>query len=153
MYTEQLTQSQAMMTPILPQVLTGTTTLTTGSVHVDKCKRAIFELELGAFGGTAPTCSAVLTVQESPDNSTWTANALAPTLTVSAGSTGGTVEIRSDQLGAGKKYVRASVAFTIGGTSPTIPVRVGAKGGASAPKPASLLNDTTTFPVANQLVT
>jgi hypothetical protein len=152
MYTEQMTQGLCLGTPIQPQQLTTTTTLTSGAIDMQVHRRALFVLNLGAFGGTSPTCSAVITLQESPDNSTWTNNAIIPTTTVNAANTGGTVEVRAGQLGAGKRYARVSIVFTIGGTSPTIPVACLALGGEANHKPASLKNDTTTYPTANQTV-
>jgi hypothetical protein len=152
MYTGQMTQGLCLQTPIQPQQLTTTTTLTSGSIDMQVLRRALFILNLGAFGGTSPTCSAVITLQESPDNTTWTNNATIPTTTVSVQNTGGTVEVRSGQLGAGKRYARVSIVFTIGGTSPTIPASCLAVGGEANHKPASLKNDTTTYPAANQTV-
>ncbi len=151
MYTEHMTQGLSIAgTPIHAQQLTTTTTLTTGKVDLSQLKRALFVLDLGAFGGTGPTCSAVLTIQESPDGTTWTNNGTVGTLTVNAASSVGTSEIRADQLGAGKRYVRASVVFTIGGTSPTIPAVVIPLGGEAIHKPASAQNDAS---VVSQAVT
>jgi hypothetical protein len=142
MYTEHMTQGLSIAgTPIHAQQLTSTTTLTTGKVDLSQLKRALFLLDLGAFGGTSPTCSAVLTIQDSPDGTTWTNNGTVATLTVNAASKVGTSEIRADQLNAGARYVRASVVFTIGGTSPTIPVVVIPLGGEAIHKPASAQND------------
>ena len=112
--------------------------------------RCLFVLDLGPFGGTSPTCSAVLTVQESPDGTTWTNNGTVSTLTVNAQNNIGTSEIRADQLGAGKRYVRASVVFTIGGTSPTIPVACLPLTGEAIHKPNSVNNDAS---VVSQQVT
>ncbi len=142
MYTEQMTQALAIAgTPIHPQQLTTTTTLTTGKVDLSLVHRALFVLDLGPFGGTSPTCSAVLTVQESPDGTTWTTNGTVSTLTVSAQNNIGTSEIRADQLGTGKRYVRGSVVFTIGGTSPTIPVACLPLTSEAIHKPNSVNND------------
>jgi hypothetical protein len=151
MYTEHLTQALAIAgTPVHPQQLTATTTLTTGKVDLSLAHRCLFILDLGPFGGTSPTCSAVLTVQESPDGTTWTNNGTVSTLTVNAQNNIGTSEIRADQLGAGKRYVRASVVFTIGGTSPTIPVACLPLTGEAIHKPNSVNNDAS---VVSQQVT
>jgi hypothetical protein len=151
MYTEHMTQCLSIAgTPIHAQQLTTTITLTTGKVDLAALKRALFVLDLGVFGGTSPTCSAVLTIQESPDGTTWTNNGTVSTLTVAVASSVGTSEIRADQLGAGKRYVRASVVFTIGGTSPIIPAVVIPLGGEAIRKPASAQNDAS---VASQAVT
>ena len=142
MYTEHMTQALAVGgTPIQAQQLTATTTLTTGKVDMSLVHRCLFILDLGPFGGTSPTCSAVLTVQESPDGTTWTANGTVSTLTVAAQNNIGTSEIRADQLGVGKRYVRASVVFTIGGTRPTIPVGCLPLTAEAIHKPNSVNND------------
>lgn len=152
MYTEQMTQGLCLGTPIAPQQLTATATVTSGKIDLLVLRRALFAFQMGAFGGTSPTCSAVATLQESADGTTWTNNPTIPTTTISAASTGLTVEVRAGQLSAGKRYARLSVACTIGGTSPTIPVAGLALGGEANHKPASLQNDTTTWPAANQTV-
>jgi hypothetical protein len=150
---ERLTQALGLGTPIQPQQLTTTTTVTSGKIDLLHFQRALFIFNLGGFGGTSPTCSAAATIQESPDGSTWTTNPNQTTVTISAQNTGLSQEIRSDQLSAGKRYVRLSVACTIGGTSPTIPVAGVAIGGEAEHKPGSLNNDTATYPAANQQVT
>ncbi len=151
MYTEHMTQALAIAgAPIHAQQLTTTTTLTTGKVDMSLVHRCLFILDLGSFGGTGPTCSAVLTVQESPDGTTWTTNGTVNTLTVNAQNNIGTSEIRADQLGVGKRYVRASVVFTIGGTSPTIPVACLPLTGEAIHKPNSVNNDAS---VVSQQVT
>jgi hypothetical protein len=150
---ERLTQGLSLQTPIQPQQLTATATVNSGSVDMRKFQRALFIFDQGTFGGTSPTCSAAATIQESPDNATWTTNANQQTVTITAQNTGLSQEIRADQLGAGKRYVRLQVVCTIGGTTPTIPVAGMAIGGEAEHKPASLQNDTTTYPVANQQVT
>src|SRR5436190_20671382 len=86
MFTEQMTQALLIGAPVHAQQLTTTTTLTTGSVDMQKARRALFVYDVGALGGTSPTISAVGTIQESPDNSTWTAHPTAPTFTISSGS-------------------------------------------------------------------
>ena len=83
----------------------------------------------------------MLTIQESPDGTTWTANGTVSTLTVAAQNNIGTSEIRADQLGVGKRYVRASVVFTIGGTTPTIPAACLPLTGEANHKPNSVNND------------
>jgi hypothetical protein len=151
MYTEQLTQRYGFAAPIPPQQLTSTTTVSSGKIDMSKFKKAFFHYQMGAFGGTSPTCSAALTIQESPDGSTWTANAIVPTLTVSTQSQQATLEIRADQIGSGKRYVRLQAVNTIGGTSPTIPVAGVAWGDEADAKPGSAQNDSS-LPAANQEV-
>jgi hypothetical protein len=150
MYTEQLTQSLNFGTPIQPQQLTTTTTLTSGSIDMQECRRALFTFNLGTFGGTSPICSAAAQIQSSADNSTWSNEGNDTVLTISAQNTGLTKEIRAGMLTAGKRYARLQVVCTIGGTSPTIPVAGLALGGEADHKPASAKNDTTTYPTANQ---
>jgi hypothetical protein len=152
MYTEQLTQGLNFNTPIQPQQLTATTTVNSGSVDLQYCRRAIFMFNMGTFGGTSPTCSAAATIQTSPDNATWTNEANDSTLTISAQNTGLTKEIRAGMLTAGKRYARLQVVCTIGGTSPTIPIAGLAIGSEADHKPASVKNDTTVYPTANQAV-
>ncbi len=150
MYTEQLTQSLNFNTPIQPQQLTATTTVNSGSVDLQYCRRAIFTFNMGTFGGTSPTCSAAATIQTSPDNATWTNEANDSTLTITAQNTGLTKEIRAGMLSAGKRYARLQVVCTIGGTSPTIPIAGLAIGSEADHKPANVKNDTAVYPTANQ---
>jgi len=142
MYTEQLTQRLGIAAPVAPQTLTGTATANSGSVDMSKFHRALFLFETGAFGGTSPTLSAVLQIQESPDNSTWSNNATIPNATVTTASSQATLEIRADQVGTGKRYVRLQAVCTIGGTSPTIPIAVIGFGDEANHKPGSEQNDT-----------
>jgi hypothetical protein len=141
MYTEQLTQRLGIAAPASPQTLTGTTTVSSGSVDMSKFHRALFLFETGAFGGTSPTLSAVLQIQESADNSTWSNNATIPSATVTAASSQATLEIRADQLGLGKRYVRLQAVCTLGGGSPTIPVAIAGFGDEANHKPGSEQND------------
>jgi hypothetical protein len=141
MYTEQLTQRLGIAAPVAPIQLTATSTKTTGSVDMQKFHRALFLFETGVFGGTSPTLSAVLQIQDSPDNSTWTNNVTVPSATVTAASAQATLEIRADQLNAGARYVRLQAVCTIGGTSPTIPVAIVGFGDEAAHKPGSSQND------------
>jgi hypothetical protein len=141
MYTEQLTQRYGFAAPIAPQQLTTTTTLTTGSVDLQTFHKALFLLETGAFDGTAPTLSAAVTVQDSPDGTTWSTNANVAPPPATVASKQYTVEVRADQLNAGARFVRLSIVFTIGGTSPTIPVACMGWGDEAAHKPGSAKND------------
>ena len=141
MYTEQLTQRLGITAPVAPQSLTATTTVNSGKVDLSVFRRALFFFETGAFGGTGPTLSAVLQIQDSPDGATWTNNATIPSATVTTASKQATQEIRADQLNSGARYVRLQAICTIGGTSPTIPVAVVGFGDEAAHKPGSLQND------------
>lgn len=142
MYTEQLTERLGIAAPVSPQTLTGTATVTSGKVDLSVFHRALFLFETGVFGGTSPTLSAVLQLQESADGSTWSNNAIVPSATVTAASSQATLEIRADQLGTGKRYVRLQGVCTVGGTSPTIPLAAVGFGDEAAHKPGSVQNDT-----------
>ena len=141
MYTEQLTQRLGIAAPVAPQQLTSTTTVNSGKVDLSVFRRALFFFETGAFGGTSPTLSAVLQIQDSPDGTTWTNNATIPSATVTAASKQATLEIRADQLNSGSRYVRLDAVCTIGGTTPTIPIAIVGFGDEAAHKPGSALND------------
>ena len=141
MYTEQLTQRLGIAAPVAPQTLTSTTTVNSGKVDLSVFHRALFFFETGTFGGTSPTLSALLQIQDSPDSITWTNNATVPSATVTAASKQATLEIRADQLNLGARYIRLQAVCTIGGTSPTIPVAIVGFGDEAAHKPGSAQND------------
>src|SRR5947209_10357395 len=82
MYTETLTQRQAIMNGVPPQTLNNARVSTSG-VDLSKSRRALFTLYLGTVSG-AGSLSAWL--QESADNSTWTANDTAGSFSNSAGN-------------------------------------------------------------------
>jgi HEAT repeat protein len=150
----KITEPAGLGTPIQPQQLTTTTTLTSGKIDMKAFRRVIFSYNQGTFGGTGPTCSAAATLQTSPDGSTWTDEANdVGTITIAGQNTGLTKEIRASQITAGKRYARLQVVCTIGGTSPTIPVAGLAIGLEAYHKPGSAQNDTATYPAANQNVT
>ncbi len=137
MYTEQLTQRLGLAAPVSPQTLTGTATVTSGKVDMSVFHRALFLFETGVFGGTSPTLSAALQIQDSPDGTTWTNNAVIPSATVTAASKQATLEIRADQLNSGARHVRLQAVCTVGGTSPTIPIAVVGFGDEADHKPGS----------------
>lgn len=141
MMSEHLTQALGIAAPVAPIQLTTTTTVNSGSVDLANFKRALFLFETGAFGGTSPTLSAVLQIQESADNSTWSSNATVSSYTHNTASKQSSLEVRADQLGTGKRYVRLNCVCTIGGTSPTIPVCCVALGGEAIHKPGNAQND------------
>jgi len=141
MYTEQLTQRLGITAPAAPQTLTGTATANSGSVDMSKFHRALFFFETGSFGGTSPTLSAVLQIQESADNATWSNNAAIPSATITTANSQATLEIRADQLGVGKRYVRLQAVCTVGGTSPAIPIAIIGFGDEANHKPGSAQND------------
>lgn len=141
MYTEHLTQRLGITAPVAPQNLTTTSTVNSGKVDLSVFHRALFFFETGAFGGTSPTLSAVLRIQDSPDGTTWTNNAIVPSATVTTASKQATLEIRADQLNSGARYARLQAVCTIGGTSPTIPIAIIGFGDEAAHKPGSAQND------------
>jgi hypothetical protein len=119
MYTEQITQRLALSNGIAPQTLNNAR-LNSDAVDMQKSRRAIFILQIGAVTGGG-SISAWL--QESADNSTWTANDTAGSFSNSGGNnvsqTGLTTsnktytfEVRASQLTTGKRYVRLQIKET-----------------------------------------
>ena len=149
MYTEQMTQALALGGPIAPLQLTATSTLNSGPIDMRTSRRALFQFQTGNFGGTSPTLSAVLQIQESADAITWSNNATIPSYTLTASQSQATLEIRAGQLGAGKRYTRLQAVCTVGGTSPTILVSGTILGGEGVHKPNNVNND---FSVVSQTV-
>jgi hypothetical protein len=114
MYTEQLTQRLALMNGIAPQQLNNAT-LNSDGVDIQMSRRALFVLSIGANAGSISAW-----LQESADNSTWTANGQAGAFSGSGGTqtslTGLTTanqvytfECRDEDLTAGKRYVRLQI--------------------------------------------
>ncbi len=119
MFNETVTQSVALAAGIAPQTL-NTTRLSSDGIDMSKSKRAFFVLSIGAVTGGG-SISAWL--QESADNSSWTANDTAGTFSNSGAQnvsqTGLTTsnkeysfEVRADQLTPGKRYVRLQIKET-----------------------------------------
>jgi hypothetical protein len=114
MYTEQLTQRLALANGMAPVSLSNARSNSDG-IDMQANRRAIFIVSIGASVGS---WSAWL--QESADNSTWTANDTAGAFSGSGGTntslTGQTTaskvysfECRDEDLTAGKRYVRLQV--------------------------------------------
>jgi hypothetical protein len=135
MYTEQLTQGLSI--PSNPtHAAAQTASFNTGSVDMQKFRRALFILDIGAVSGTSPTIDAKL--QESTDNSTFTdlsGNNVSITQITTANHTV-TLEVRAGQLT--KRYVR--VAVTIGGTTPSFTCCAIPIGGEAIEKPGNANN-------------
>jgi hypothetical protein len=149
MYTEQITQAMGLGTPIAPQSLSTTTTVTTGKIDMLIFRRAIFTFNIGAVTGSI---SAAATLQTSPDGTTWTNEVNdVGTITITSANTGLTKELRASEVTAGKRYARLSVVCTIT-TGPSLVAGM-AIGMEADHKPGSAQNDTTTYPAANQNVT
>src|SRR5438045_3526997 len=119
MYTEQITQRMALANGIAPQTLNNAR-LQTDGIDMQKSRRAIFILSIGAVTGGG-SISAWL--QESADNSSWTANDTAGAFSNSGAAnvsqTGLTTsnkevtfEVRAGQLTTGKRYVRLQIKET-----------------------------------------
>jgi hypothetical protein len=119
MYAETVTQRIALANGIPPQTLNNAR-LNSDGIDMQKSHRALFVLSIGAVTGGG-SISAWL--QESADNSTWTANDTAGAFSNSGGSnvsqTGLTTanqevtfEVRADQLTTGKRYVRLQIKET-----------------------------------------
>jgi hypothetical protein len=113
-YSEQITQRIALGAGIPPQTLNNNR-LSTDAVDMSKAHRAFFVLSIGAITGSISAW-----LQESADNSSWTANDTAGAFSNSGAAnvsqTGlttanneATFEVRADQLTAGKRYVRLQI--------------------------------------------
>jgi hypothetical protein len=119
MFTEQLTQCLSIAaSPINPASI-NTGDADTGGIDMSKFRRALFVLHVGAFGADATVDAKI---QESADNSNWDdhpgPNAAITQLAAADGDNRlVTLEIRSDQLSAGKRYARVRVTV---GTAATI---------------------------------
>ena len=110
MYTEQITERLGLATPIHPQILNNAT-VNTGGVDMSKFHRAFFPLDIGAITSSGAITA---TLQESPDNSTWTnlAGNNVSQSTITTASKLVTFEVTSDQLT--NRYARLSVQETAG---------------------------------------
>ena len=114
MYTETLTQRLALMNGIAPQTLNNAR-LNSDGVDMQLSHKAMFILSIGANAGSISAW-----LQESADNSSWTANdtagAFANSGAANVSQTGLTTankeytfEVRADQLTTGKRYVRLQI--------------------------------------------
>jgi hypothetical protein len=133
---QQLTQALGFSQPT--HAAAKTASFNSASVDLAKFRRAFVIVDVGAVSGTSPTLDAKW--QESPDNSTFTdlAGTGVSVTQITTGNKTVTLEVRADQLSAGKRYAR--VAFTIGGTSPSFTLSVIVLGGDAAQRPANLAN-------------
>ncbi len=146
MFNETLTQRKAIMNGLSPQALNNSRASTAG-VDMSKSRRAFFTLYIGDTSGGG-SISAWL--QESADNSAWTANDTAGAFSGSAGSNVSatglvtsssvvTFEVEQKQLTTGKRYVRLQVKET---ASHATYVAVIAEGDEANQKPNNANNDT-----------
>lgn len=120
MFTEQLTQALSIAAaPIHPQsVAVGTAN--TGGIDMQLFRRAIFVLDVGAFGASA---TVDMKLQESADNSSFSDLAGSGVSITQLAPAGGnnrlaSIEVRAGQLSTGKRYVRALV--TVGTAATTL---------------------------------
>jgi hypothetical protein len=116
---EQITQSMALAAGIPPQTLNNAR-LNSDGIDMLYSKRAIFILSIGAVTGGG---SINWYLQESADNSSWTANDTAGSFSNSGGTNTSvtglttankvyTVEVKDSQLTTGKRYVRLQIKET-----------------------------------------
>jgi hypothetical protein len=146
LFTETLTQREAIANGVTPQILNNAI-LNTGGVDMEASRRAIFTLQIGAVvsGGSISAW-----LQESADNSTWTANGTAGAFSNSGGTgvsqTGITTaqsyvtfEVNAEQLTPGKRYVRLQIKET---GSQNVYVAVLAVGDEGVHKPNNANNGT-----------
>lgn len=142
---ETLTQRRALINGVSPQSLNGSRASTSG-VDMSKYERAIFTVYIG----TVSTGSISAWLQESADNSAWTANDTAGEFSGCGGTnvslTGQatsnailTFEVKAKDLTAGKRYVRLQVKETAGNATVVCALAEGADAHA---KPASAGNGT-----------
>lgn len=135
MYTEQLSQALSIAAaPVHPQAI-AVGTADTGGIDMSKFRRALFVLDVGAFGASA---TVDMKLQESPDNSTFTDLAGTGVSITQLAAAGGnnrlaSLEARAGQLSAGKRYLRARV--TVGTATTTLACL--ALGGEAIDKPGN----------------
>jgi hypothetical protein len=120
--------------PIHPQqVAVGTAN--TGGVDMTRFRRLMFILDVGVFGASA---SVDMKLQVSPDNATWsdlggTGSAISTLAAAGGNNVVATLEMRDEQMPAGKRYARALVTV---GTAATFLCTI-ALGGEAVDKPGS----------------
>jgi hypothetical protein len=141
MYTEQMTQALSFAgNPVFPQ--SGAPgTFDTGSIDMEKFRRAMFTVIGGALGASA---TLDFKLQVSLDNSTFTdlsvANpaALNYAITqITANNKMATLEIRAGQLPGAYRYVRARCTVGVAASQ----ICTFALGGEAVDKPGSLVSD------------
>ena len=145
MITEQMSEGLSIAAAPVHAQQAAAGTQDSGGIDMQKFERALFVVDVGAFGASA-TVDAKL--QESADNVTFTdlANAAVTQLAAAGGNNRlVTLECRAGQLSSGKRYVRCRVTV---GTAATY-VCVLPLGGDAHQKPASAQDVTA---VAQRLV-
>jgi hypothetical protein len=109
MYTEQMSQALSITGAPVHSASVAVGTADTGGIDMQKFRRALFVLDVGAFGASA---TVDMKLQESTDNSTFTdlvGTGVAITQLLAAGGNNrlATLEVRAGQIT--KRYVRARV--------------------------------------------
>lgn len=143
MNTETITQRLSLQAGIPPQTLNGART-SSDSIDMSKSRKAFFILTIGANAGSISAW-----LQESADDSSWTANDTAGAFSNSAGSNVSqtgltsatkiyTFEVHASQLTTGKRYVRLQIKEV---NSANAVVAVVAFGDEAAHKPDNAGND------------
>lgn len=120
MGTRNTTEAHSPTVSLAPALVTAT--VNGSGVDLSGYRAAAILVALGVFAGTAPT--ATLQIQDSPDNSTWTAvpaanlagGGVIPGITAANANT----MIRRGYLGL-QRFVRVAVT-AIAGTSPSLPL-------------------------------
>ncbi len=143
MYTEQLSQALSIAATEIDPVSQAIGTVTSGAVDMSKFHRVMFAVMVGSVGA-AGTVDAKLQ-QSATGTGGWTDVTGSNITTVTAGDKIVTLEMRSDQLSTGQRYVRLSI--TVGGNAVLIAALP--LGGEAIQKPGSA-NDITA--VAQRLV-
>jgi hypothetical protein len=123
MYMEQMSQALSIAGAPIHSQSVAAGTAQTGGVDMQKFGRALFVLDVGAFGASA---TVDMKLQESSDNATFfdmavdipTISNVAITQLLAAGGNNrlATLEVRADQLSTGKRYVRALVTVGVAAT-------------------------------------
>jgi hypothetical protein len=131
MWTEQLSQGLSIgAAPVHPQTLNNSNQ-SSGGLDMSKFRRVLFIVNIGAVtnGG-----SVTAKLQESSDNSSFSDVSSGSATAVTSSSKVITLEMRSDQLSSGKRYVRVNVAETAGQNAVCACIPLGAD---AVQKPAS----------------
>jgi hypothetical protein len=109
MFTEQLSQALSIAAPpVQPQTLNNSSASTgNGGVDMAKFRRALFVVQVGAVTGGG---SLTAKLQSSANGTGGWADVAGSTITaITASNKVATLEVRSDELAAGQRYVRCTL--------------------------------------------
>lgn len=110
-FTERMTEKISIPAASLPPANRTAANYTVGPIEAKEFRRLMAHVNAGVIGGG----NIVAFFQESAENNANFANITGGgTLTISASNKESTLEIRSDQLGAGKKYVQLVLTLNTG---------------------------------------